>query len=351
MDRLSQQWNSYITRISSKFNFTNDNSLWTKYRIPISIVGGITLITAAHYLIDKIHRKINKYPPGSSGLPFIGSLLYMTNEAKFFSWLANSSPISMIYLLRGKAVILHDPSIIQVIFTSGAYRKHVNDRVGLIGDLDPRVLTIADLHYDKWIARRKLWHNALFKTLNKKHLDKIVTRLFSNMLYNKISDQTDGFTKSWTQLSQGFQYFQFYLLFESSFGVKFDNINGDDNHDDIKKQDELTQRIEKFCDWFGDHIDESLNLFGFVILLKLMKFEPQWVQNWGKKRIENMFHDTSDTMKNFINQNSKYDTSNVEHLLNNIDKNDPAIFATMVNALKDPSNRMLFFFFSDLPST
>ena len=86
-------------------------STLTKYQVPLSILAGFIAVTATHYIIDKIDRKIKKYPPGTAGLPLLGSALYMSNESKYFTALGNASPISMIYLFRGRAIMVYLKSI------------------------------------------------------------------------------------------------------------------------------------------------------------------------------------------------------------------------------------------------
>ena len=82
----------------------NEWSNWSK----VTLFGmGIISLIFGRTMYNKLYRKINNYPPGPDGYPFIGSLLSMRKEKHFYKYLTNAyGAVTLIYLGMKKKIIL-----------------------------------------------------------------------------------------------------------------------------------------------------------------------------------------------------------------------------------------------------
>ena len=147
-----------------KFKSLNPIVRWTSY-----ILG----LLGFRKIYAFLYRKINNYPPGIYGLPFIGSISALTKDIDKQYQIKQSQiykTVSMTYIGQVPAVRIHDYNIAKQVFVVDSNTKpYLIDKFS--GWDDQKDAPFSELWGYEWKFRRQLTHKALTLLVDSKYLD------------------------------------------------------------------------------------------------------------------------------------------------------------------------------------
>ena len=181
--------------------------------------------------MDKLFRKLYKYPPGHNGFPFIGSMysnvlstiqLARSRESAkknlLFDQLgAKYGNISMIQLGLSNVAVINDLELCRKILNKDIF---VNHSIKLANNFSPfSTINCPPMYY-----RRKLIHNAFMLNLNSNYLTTNISKVFTSVVFPKMDNSNSRTTIEATY--ECLHYTVFSLIFKAIFGNLNCNIPG-----------------------------------------------------------------------------------------------------------------------------
>ena len=151
--------------------------------------------------MDKLFRKLYKYPPGHNGFPFIGSMysnvlstiqLARSRESAkknlLFDQLgAKYGNISMIQLGLSNVAVINDLELCRKILNKDIF---VNHSIKLANNFSPfSTINCPPMYY-----RRKLIHNAFMLNLNSNYLTTNISKVFTSVVFPKMDNSNSRTT-------------------------------------------------------------------------------------------------------------------------------------------------------------
>eukprot|EP01084_Bolivina_argentea_P014806 27685_1 len=147
-----------------------------KYKALILFFISVFGFSAIRAIYCYVHRKHHKYPSGPIGLPFIGSLVSMSDPVKLESYLSKSyGQISMLYIGQQPFVFIHSIDLINKIFNN-EHCLHRDDSIcnGFAAHyLQPHELGTGFSNSPFWNRKRKILQSILLSQLNSKYLNQV----------------------------------------------------------------------------------------------------------------------------------------------------------------------------------
>eukprot|EP01084_Bolivina_argentea_P150760 263247_1 len=241
----------------------NSNSVtWIKVKQTWSnnrILRYFTYVTASlllNRIYNVLHRKINNYPPGEYGMPFIGSaysLLLFKGVARWYIYISNTfGPVSMLYFGRTPLVFINDLAVLQESFKDKRllWRGHKLEGNGdaSIG----RTGSLENTNGELWRFRRQMTHKAFSLLSNSTYIRDRIHKLVTEIMYVEMDKYAKKHKDYYSQLD--LKYSMFVFLFVAMFG---DTLKVPEKYDEDFKQlivliDEVFKDIQnkKIIDFF-----------------------------------------------------------------------------------------------------
>eukprot|EP01084_Bolivina_argentea_P215259 365452_1 len=141
---------------------------------------------------DRIVRKINSYPPGPFGLPWLGNLLSFRDIVNYQSYLAsNYGGISMIYIGQKQVVFLHTISSITQVFNNSKcnFRNIAQHLVpGISKHMKPYEYPMGFSEPGIWEKRRKLFQSTIVSSLHLNYINNSINYSINNFIVPSIDN-------------------------------------------------------------------------------------------------------------------------------------------------------------------
>eukprot|EP01084_Bolivina_argentea_P176681 305691_1 len=218
-------------------------NLETFYKLPkwikmssiglISVICGVTLRS----LFDKISRKMYNYPPGTCGMPFLGSIFNYQNKKFYFHLLNAYGSVSMVYFGNKRIIIINDLNLCKKTFNREPFCIHNAPK-------NPaKSSSIVQTNGKQYNNRRKIIHDAFMNVLNSDYLNKIGSKQFEHQIFDKIDLISNGNTTYFPL--KHIEYGVFSILFIAIFGnyVAIPSIESDEYKSFITNLNKLSENF------------------------------------------------------------------------------------------------------------
>eukprot|EP01084_Bolivina_argentea_P128761 227532_1 len=202
----------------------------------IVAASSVFMLFCGRFIVNKIHRKIYRLPPGPEGLlPFIGYALHsILSKTWHINVAMTYGPIVYLKTLRGQTILINSSKIAKEVLKMSAMNYRETKFTPQITPLSAKdgTQSFALTNGNEWKTSRTLMHTKLIRILN--------TQFVNNIFSDSIKNDFEPYLNNIINKNSGIWYpreiatqLMFNTIFKANFGLKFDNTNK--MHQDLLK--------------------------------------------------------------------------------------------------------------------
>ena len=272
-------------------------------------------------LVDKLDRRMKNYPPGTNGLPVLGSLLSLQDPI-FLDYLRNSfGAVSMINIGSNRCIMINDLKLCKKLYNQ---EEFINHNFNLFNKT-----TFMEINGKEMLFRRKLIQSTFLTLINNNYLNTIGLKLIQQNLFplfdiaidaqdhNRKKDEEKGNVRNNynnnlknLKIQKDIEYGIFCITFSAIFGDKYINVPKRES----KKFVEFSENLEIVMQ--SMFLQMSLNICGFSTSIShiINYFFGSKFQS-GSKKFNQMIHDW---INQFWTKFNNGDNNNNDDNINNV---------------------------------